>query len=424
MFARKKIVAATMVVMVTVLWGIGFSPFCGIGSSAEKVVRVLIRAGSHGDHLFEHAGDFEKATGIKAQVDIATRQTIDEKVMRELIEQRGNYDVVMIADYTTFVTKSEYIPIEDYLSKEEVAQFYARSTYTDPRTGKMAGVPQCHNFQMLWYRKDLLEDSKEQAAFEKRYGRKLTVPTTPQELSEVAEFFHRPPDTYGYFVSGVDWSWGLEYQYFLFGQGEDFADEEGNLMLNTPGAIKAMEDLVKLAKFAPMGWEMMSFFDGDELMREGKIALFQNWTSNWKLYVENHPEIGIAPPVGDVEPGVYLSGYVGLIPKKAPNPDLGVEYLKWMGGYDYQKVLTMDTLGNLPARSDVIKDPDVRAGNPGIEQLEKALSYGHVARCTWENELFAGLYEIFFQVLDGKMTAAEGMNWLQNVKFAGRRAIE
>lgn len=135
-------------------------------------------------------------------------------------------------------------------------------------------------------------------------------------------------------------------------------------------------------------------------------------------------KVGIAPPIGDVEPGVYLSGWLALIPKKAPNPDLAVKFVKWMGGYDYQKNHTMDLMGNLSSRSDVMKDPEVRAAYIGIGELEKALAYAHVPRCTWWDELTASVYGVFFEALKGEMTVAEGLNWLQNEKFAGRRAIE
>lgn len=422
MFTGKKIMFCMILTMVVT------TIFCGVAFSAENIVRVLHVAGPEADHLVEYTEEFEKETGIKVSIDITPRDVITERIMRELIEQQGIYDVVMGMGgslYTTYVNKGQYIPIEDYLSQEEVDQFYGRRVFTDPRSGKMATMPQYHNFEMMFYRKDLLNDPKEQASFRERYGRELTVPRTFQELYEVAEFFTRPPDMYGYLVGGIDWSWACDWLYFLFGQGENVGDEDGNLTLNTPGAIKATEDLIRIVKFGPPGWEAMTFFDGDELMKEGKLFMYQNWTYIWKTFCEEMPDkVGIAPPIGDVEPGVYLSGWLALIPKKAPNPDLAVKFVKWMGGYDYQKNHTMDLMGNLSSRSDVMKDPDVRAAYIGIEELEKALAYAHVPRCTWWDELLGSVYGVFFEAVKGEMTVAEGLNWLQNEKFAGRRAIE
>ena len=397
-------------------------------AAAPKLLRVLHVAGPEADHLAANVGKFETATGAKVAIDLITREAMAEKTMRELIEQRGDYDIVLsIAgdDYVTYVYKGAYIPIENYLSKDEVKRYWGREAFTDPRTGKMAGIPQYHNFQMLFYRKDLLNDPKEKAAFKSKYGRELKVPVSFKELYEVAEFFHRPPKMYGYTLGGLEWSWWCDYQYFLFGEGENAGDEKGNLTINTPGAIKALDYLAKMTRFNPPGWEAQSFFDGDALMKEGKIFMYHNWTYIWKDFVDNFPDkVGLAVPVGDVEPGIYLSGWLGLIPAKTANPELAAEFLKWMGAYEYQKQITMDILGNLSSRSDVLKDTEIRASYPGIEQLQQALPYVHNMRCTWKAELSSGVYDAFFRVIKKEMSAKEAMDHLQNVKFAGRKAIE
>lgn len=395
---------------------------------AGNVVKVLVATGPEPDHLMAHVGEFESKTGIKVSFGVATREEREIRMMRELIEQRVNYDVVCLpggTEYATFVTKGEYIPIENYMTKEEVSQFFARKLYTDPRTGKMAGIPQFSNNQMLFYRKDLLNDPKEKASFKKRYGRELKVPKTFKELYEVAEFFHRPPEMYGYFFGGVDWSWFCDFDYFLYGMGENYGDEHGNLTINTPGAVKAMDYLVKLSQFNPPGWESMTFFDGDNLMKEGKILMYQNWAYIWVTFFKEFPDkVGIAVPPGDVEPGAALGGFIALIPKKAPNPDLAAKFVKWMGGFEYQKELAIDLAGNLSSRLDVINDPDVNAAYPGIDQLKIASSHAHVGRCTWKQELSSGLFDIFFKVLKGETKIEDGMNYLQNERFAGRKAME
>jgi len=399
-----------------------------VSGAYAQTVRVMHQASPEADHLAEHVKDFEEITGIKVLLDLVPIEILDRRMMQELIEQKGTYDVVIgVGGETrlTYLNKGEYIPIEDYLTKEELEQFYSREEYIDPRTGKVAGLTQFQNFQMLFYRKDLLNDPKEKVAFKEKYGRELNVPKTFQELYEVAEFFHRPPEMYGYFVSGIDWSWRCEFPYFVFGMGENFGDKEGNLTINTPGTIKAMEYMLKMTKFAPGGWEAMNFFDADTLMKEGKLFMYQNWTYIWKELSEEMPDkVGIATPAGDVEPGVSMAGYLALIPKKAPNPDAAVKFVKWFGGYDYQKSMTMELMGNLSSRSDVMKDPEVVKVYSGIEKLTEALSYAHTFRCTWSNELATSLYEVFFNVLGGKMTVKEGLDLLQNEKFADRRAIE
>ena len=51
---------------------------------------------------------------------------------------------------------------------------------------------------------------------------------TWDQLADIDEFFHRPPDLYGGWMSGVNWGIGLDYQTILFGVGGRAFDLEAN----------------------------------------------------------------------------------------------------------------------------------------------------------------------------------------------------
>ncbi len=394
--------------------------------SAPKVVRVLAVAGPETDFLIEQAREFEKETGITASIEQVARPLWGDRKVRELIEDSGIYDVVMIGggdDPMWVKTKGHWLPLDEYLSEEEIESITHREYYT--YEGKLMGVPQYYNFPMLFYRKDLLEDPKEQAAFKAKYGRDLTVPRTYDELYEVAEFFNRPPALYGFFIGGVDWSIFLDHTYFVYGMGANYGDlESGDLTLNTPEQKRAMTVLTRMSEFNPPGWETLTFFDGDQLMLEGKIFMYQNWLYIWKTFLEKMPDkIGMAPPTGDVQPGAHLGAFVAVIPKAAANPDAGAKFIQWMMSYDYQKNQALAT-GNLPMREDVLEDPEVREGLVGIEMLEKTLPYLSYQYTTWPGELSSGVSEAIWKVLNGEMTPEQASDWLQDTKFGGRKAIE
>lgn len=393
---------------------------------APKVVRVLAVAGPETDFLIEQAREFEKETGITASIEQVARPLWGDRKVRELIEDSGIYDVVMVGggdDPMWVKMKGHWLPLDEYLPKEEIESITHREYYT--HEGKLMGVPQYYNFPMLFYRKDLLEDPKEQAAFKAKYGRDLTVPRTFDELYEVAEFFNRPPALYGFFIGGVDWSIFLDHTYFVYGMRANYGDlESGNLTLNTPEQKRAMTALTRMSEFNPPGWETLTFFDGDQLMLEGKIFMYQNWLYIWKTFLEKMPDkIGMAPPTGDVQPGAHLGAFVAVIPKAAANPDAGAKFIQWMMSYEYQKNQALAT-GNLPMREDVLKDPEVREGLVGIEMLEKTLPYLSYQYTTWPGELSSGISEAIWKVLNGEMTPEQACDWLQDTKFAGRKAIE
>jgi len=398
----------------------------GSESSTAKVVRVLAVAGPETDVLIKYAQEFEKATGITASIEQVARPLWNDRKVKELIQDSGLYDVVMIGggdDLLWVKEKGHWQALDDYLNPADKEQIILADYYK--KDGKLFGVPQYYNFPMLFYRKDLLEDPKEQAAFKEKYGRELTVPKTYDELLQVAEFFHRPPEMYGYFIGGVDWSIFLDHTYYLYGMGGNYGDSSSNrLTLNTAEQKRAMTVLTQLTKFNPPGWETQSFFDGDQLMLNGKIFMYQNWLYIWKTFQEQMPDkVGMAPPTGDKQPGAHLGAFVAVIPKAAPNPEAGGRFISWMLSRDYQKAQTIET-GNLPVRQDLLKDPEVRAALPGIEVFEQTMPYLTFKQVTWPGELETGVTEAIWKVLKGEMTPDQATDWLQNTKFAGRKAIE
>jgi multiple sugar transport system substrate-binding protein len=92
---------------------------------------------------------------------------------------------------------------------------------------------------MYFYRKDLFADAKNQADFKAKYGYDLAPPATWDQLADIDEFFYRPPDLYGGWMSGVNWGIGLDYQTILFGVGGRAFDLKANALLaNSPESVK------------------------------------------------------------------------------------------------------------------------------------------------------------------------------------------
>ena len=428
MAARKKIYLKTSLFLI--LFFIPILVYSGAQAETKaplpKVVRVLAVAGPETDFMIKMAREFEKETGITASIEQVARPLWGDRKVRELIEDSGIYDVVMIGggdDLLWVKLKGHWTPLNQYLSKDEIGKITNKEYFQ--QEGELVGVPQYYNFPMLFYRKDLLEDLKEKAAFKEKYGRELKVPGTFDEPYEVAEFFHRPPELYGFFIGGVDWSIFLDHTYFVYGMGANYGDlKSEKLTLNTVQQKRAMEALTKLTKFNPPGWETMSFFDGDQLVQSGKVFMYQNWFYIWRTFLEKMPEeIGIAPPTGDVQPGAHLGAFVAVIPSAASNPSSGAALIKWMMSFEFQKNQVLET-GNLPIREDVLKDPEIRKSLIGIDMFEKAVPYLTYQHTTWPGELSGGISEAIWKVLKGEKSVEQACDWLQNDKFSGRKAIE
>ncbi len=392
-------------------------------SSSAKVVRVLAVAGPETDSLIKYAPDFEKSTGITASIEQVARPLWGQRKVRELIENAGLYDVVMTGggdDNLWVKYKAHVKDLSKLLPADQVDQVILKDKFT--YNGKLVGMPQYYNFPMLFYRKDLFNNPTEQANFKAKYGHDLAPPTSYDQMYQIAEFFNRPPNMYGFFIGGVDWSVYLDDTYFVYGLGGNYGDPTSNqLTLNSPQQKQAMNWLVKFSKFNPPGWQTENFFDGDQLVQNGKVAMYQNWFYIWKTFQQKMPDkIGMAPLAGT---GAHLGAFVATIPDAAPNAANGAKFIQWMMSATYQKQQAIET-GDLPMRKDVLQDPDVRKALVGIEQFEKVLPNLQYNQTTWVGELSAGVSEAIAKALKGDLSPDAAADWLQNEKFKGRKAIE
>ena len=178
---------------------------------------------------------------------------------------------------------------------------------------KLVAVPQYWNTEMYFYRKDLFADAKNQADFKAKYGYDLAPPTTWDQLADIDEFFHRPPDLYGGWMSGVNWGIGLDYQTILFGVGGRAFDLKANTLLaNSPESVKTFEIMQRIAKTAPESFATQSFFDADTLMQGGKLASYTNYSYIWATLAKEPDKYGMTVLPGK---GIPIGTFFFAVPE-------------------------------------------------------------------------------------------------------------
>lgn len=391
----------------------------------SKTIRVLAVEGPETDALAAEATAFTEDSGITVKVDKVARDVWGQRKVAELTQDAGTYDVVFLGGGDDAVWMLEHAHVQDltpYLGEKTVDDIVNHELFTT-EDGKFVGAPQYYNFPVTLYRADLFDDPKEKAAFEAEYGRELAAPTTFEEYVDIATFFNRPDEgLYGTCLGGVDWSVFLDDTYFTYGQGSNFGDlETGELTLDTPEHVNSLEYIKKLTALSAPGWESLSFFDCDNQMKAGSVAMYQNWLYAWNAVgSEMDDKLAIAPPAGEQ---THLGAMLATIPEKAPNPDEAGQFIAWMLGDDFQLAQTEQT-GNLPVLQSQQDAGDFSSALPELEMLKTVAARLTYLHTTWSGELGTGVAEAIAKVNTGEMTAEEAASWLQNDKFAGRKAIE
>ena len=388
-------------------------------------IRVLAVEGPETDALAAEATAFTTESGIEVTIDKVPRDVWGQRKVAELAQDAGTYDVVFLGggdDAAWMLENAHAQDLTPYLGEEVVADVVNHELFTTD-DGAFVGAPQYYNFPVTLYRADLFGDPEEQAAYQAEYGRALAAPTTFEEYVDIATFFNRPDEgLYGTCLGGVDWSVFLDHTYFTYGQGGNYGDlETGELTLDTPEMVNSLNYINELTALSAPGWEALSFFDCDNQMQAGSVAMYQNWLYAWDAVgSQMGDDLAIAPPVGEQ---THLGAMLATIPESAPNPDDAGAFIAWMLTDEFQLAQTEQT-GNLPVLQSQQDAPEFATALPELDMLKTVANRLTFLHSTWSGELGSGVGEAIARVNSGEMTAEEAAAWLQDEKFAGRLAIE
>ena len=112
------------------------------------------------------------------------------------------------------------------------------SCASDPETTYF--VPFCTYTYALLYRTDVFENEEYAAAYKEATGETFGVPSTIKQYVDVAKFLtdYTDGELYGAAMQAQRSDpITMEYTNFLFGNGGDYYDEEGNVVINSPEAV-------------------------------------------------------------------------------------------------------------------------------------------------------------------------------------------
>ena len=328
---------------------------------------------------------FEELTGAKYDIVEIPFAELREKIFTDLQTGTGTYDVIINCSnyYGDYIYNDWIVPIDQYFDDPRFPQWDRESVA--PAVANLMkwgdtwyGGNNDHDAQVLYFRKDVVEDPEWQAAFEAEMGHPMPVEmNTWEDVLEIAQFFN-----------GKDWNKdgdpdnGIALHLRVAGQGFFhfmslsapyvvipypgdpptkvtkyhnvywFDPETMEPLINSPGHVRALEMLLALSKAgspAMWGWSLgeawADYLSGNAIMTFswGDVgSLSQDPTQSviqGKLGARGIP--GTRFPY-DMEKGEFLEldepNYVGnqvgcswhpVISKYAEDPDLAYYFMAW-----------------------------------------------------------------------------------------------
>ncbi|MEV4338264.1 sugar ABC transporter substrate-binding protein [Streptomyces sp. NPDC049590] len=246
-----------------------------------------------------------------------------------------------------------------------------------PKTheGRVYGIPQVIDTQLLYYRKSLLRDAG------------VEPPATLDALVDAArELTDRR--TKGLFL-GNDGGAGVLGATPLYAAGLTLVTDDGRIGFDDPAAARTLGKLHRLYADkslllgAPADWSDPSAF------LQGLTAM--QWSGLWALPVikrELGDDFGVLPFPADGDrgrPAVPVGAYGAAVSARSGHKDLAKRYVKWLwvDRTDYQKDFALSYGFHIPARRSLAAEATALREGPAADVVRFTTDHGYAQPLLW-----------------------------------------
>ena len=337
----------------------------------KKEIKVLLPEHPYADLLISLIPEFENETGITVIVEQTGEGEMAAKQVEAIENNEFIADVFMkrpMTETLNFFTNGWMMPLDEY----DFSDYPHNTLEIGYRNGSAYFVPLLVEWQVLYYRKDLLQAAG------------LDVPSNFEELEEAASILNRD-GVAGFASRGAGSPAVSQLSGFIYNFGGRYI-ENGAAAFDSPEALEAISLYGRLlGMYGPDGVDTMSWSEIMALFQEGKVAM---WTDASVFYgqlvdaeVSRVPaeNIGVARlPRGPVADMPYIMTSWGMsISANTEDKDSSMAFLNWATSKDMAKKAMAE---NIPtARTSTWNDPAATEYiNPEIvETMIHATQYGY-----------------------------------------------
>jgi multiple sugar transport system substrate-binding protein len=346
----------------------------------ETITLLRHKSATSNWHEGDGVKEFTKLTGINVQFDIMPYASLYEKIQTALL---GGADLDLVLhnaflgpDFHTY-----YTPMDELFAEFGEFPYFKDFFQTDIDTltmaygGELKSLPDRRQTHFIFYRQDLIDDSKNQKAFEDKFGYELAPVDTYEQLRDHAEFFTYPDSSLpGGQMFGTAMPFGkvggwAQFENFLWAYGGKMLKktgtyEPGMLDFKNEAGYKAMKLYKELYKHCPtdaINWHWgecaTHMLQGLNAVRaDGVWNTGPQWDDPEKSKVVGKINFVQTPKVVKRRP--WLENYGWAIPKNSKHKGAAYEHLKWLLNFDNQ-VLGTTSLGSFSCRKSVYKAPEI-----------------------------------------------------------------
>ncbi|MBF8184539.1 sugar ABC transporter substrate-binding protein [Nonomuraea sp. K274] len=330
------------------------------GDGASTTVRVTLANHVWTDNVKQALPEFEKQTGLKVEITQLGEDQLSDQYNVKLNAGSSDIDVMMYRPLQEgkLFAKNKYLADLSAQVKSaawDFSDFQGGPVEATAYEGKPVGVPIITEQEVLYYRKDLLDEAGLSAP-----------PKTLDELkAAAAKVKAAEPDVAGFVARTGKSAAVTQFSSFLYSFGGDFVDSGGKAAVSSDAAKQAyalygglIKDSGPANVSTDMGWpEAMAIFtQGKAAFYTEANSLYKNATDPAKSKVSD--QVGFAPfPAGPAGSKPYnIPSWALGINAGSENTDNAWKFIEW--ATSKEQTLAQQKSGVPGARSSVWADPE------------------------------------------------------------------
>ena len=343
------------------------------GLVQAESIRLLMESVPDTRYIQELLPQFKAETGIDVDMEVISYIDMHSKLVPQLISPKGSYDAIVVDFYWVgeFTKAGWLMPLDDLVKRDnfDTGVYVPKLIELVGRVDNTLYMLPFYNYSIaIIYRKDMIEDPKEQAEFKAKYGMDLKIPKTWDEYWKQVEFFSRDTnndgktDMFGTVIQGQRGDCiSMQWSNYLYALGGQYNDSNWNPTLNSAAGVAALTAYREaLQKFSPPGSESYCFDEGFNVLAQGKAFSLQTFNIMFAGFEDPESSKVVGKVAITPNPGGGLNGAWGwAIPKSSPNKEAAWKFLKWVESYEIAKKRAL--LGGAPTQTKIFVDPEVVA---------------------------------------------------------------
>ena len=356
---------------------------------------------------------------IQNQLD--GKQPMDDIWMVDLpwfpkfVEQECLYDM-------SSLLKEDRRALEDYPSRILNTLAY--------KNGRLWGWPIMAAVQLLYYRKDLFENSEIKYSFLREYGFELKVPVTWKEFNIIAEFFTRSinkksPVIYGTAISDMQDTSLVDEFLARGGMTETmyYNSRDDKVWMDRDKAVYALKNLKECSVYSYRGQEDYWWDIGFEQLLAGNLAMLTAFSSIFPVYSKathlgaHYNSIGVTTVPGKKP---VLGGWSLCISRGCKIPEEAFSWIRWLTAAERSKLFVL--LGGFIPSITVLNNAGLNINIPWLKSNLEGFENGKIRKSIrkadgeltdqYENDIVFAKH--IRDVINDKCTPNEALRRIEN----------